>query len=296
MLGDGGYLVELERRGALKAEPPFAPTVALDRPDALLTLHREFVGAGSRVLQALTFWTTTDKLAPLGFSNRRVGELNRAAVRLARRAAGARALVAGTITHSFVYWHADTSRAAEARALFREQAAFLAAAGADFLILETFFCAGEIRMALEEARRTGLPLMATMSFRPHLDRSEDQVPAEELGRILAGEGAAIVGVNCEQSPDAMLPIVAAVRHGVPSGIPVAAQPCAFRTTAEYPYYTGRPEFGGKGGLETVQVGRAEFTEFARRGLNEGVSYFGGCCGCNAAYIRALAAGLAGPAA
>jgi hypothetical protein len=44
-------------------------------------------------------------------------------------------------------------------------------------------------------------------------------------------------------------------------------------------------------LETIQVSRREFAEFGRRARDEGLGYVGGCCGCNAAYIRALASGL-----
>src|SRR5207247_2071557 len=97
-----------------------------------------------------------------------VRTLNREAVRIAREAGGGAVPVAGTITHTFLYWHRDMSKAAQVRDLLREQVEFLAEAGADFLILETFFCVAEMRIALEEARKTGLPIVATMSFRPHL--------------------------------------------------------------------------------------------------------------------------------
>ena len=53
-----------------------------------------------------------------------------------------------------------------------------------------------------------------------------------------------------------------------------------------------PEFPDA--LETIQLGRRDFHEFGRRARTEGLGYVGGCCGCNAAYIRALADGLAHP--
>ena len=245
VLGDGGYLIELERRGWIGGEGIAGPTIALDRPDALRALHEEYLGAGARALQALTFWTTRDKLAERGWGPGGVKDLNRAAVRVARDAAAGRALVAGTITHTFLYWARDTSKAAHVREILREQAEMLAAAGADFLVLETFFCVAEMRMALEEARRTGLPIVATMSFRPHWDRTEDQVPVGEIAKILAGEGAHAVGINCEQDPDTVLPILRALAAGAPRGLPLAAQPIAFRVTPEHPWYSGLPEFHGE---------------------------------------------------
>src|ERR1700758_5066249 len=86
VLGDGGYLLELEKRGRVRAGP-FTPEVALDNPESLLELHREFRDAGAEVLQALTFYASRDKLATVGMADR-VEELNRAAVRLAKEAAG----------------------------------------------------------------------------------------------------------------------------------------------------------------------------------------------------------------
>jgi len=54
VLGDGGYLLEMEKRGYVRAGP-FTPEVSLTNPEALAQLHREFLRAGAEVLQALTF-------------------------------------------------------------------------------------------------------------------------------------------------------------------------------------------------------------------------------------------------
>src|ERR1700749_5237187 len=96
VLGDGGYLLELEKRGRVRAGP-FTPEVALENPEALLELHREFRDAGSEVLQSLTFYASRDKLATVGLEDR-VPELNRRAVRIAKQAAGDRCLLGGNLT------------------------------------------------------------------------------------------------------------------------------------------------------------------------------------------------------
>ena len=85
VLGDGGYLLELEKRGWVRAGP-FTPEVALLHPEALRQLHIEFREAGADVLQALTFYASRDKLATVGLENR-LEDLNRAAVRIAREVA-----------------------------------------------------------------------------------------------------------------------------------------------------------------------------------------------------------------
>ena len=95
MLGDGGYLLELERRGWVdsgsgrekvgtgKGSGQFTPEVAIQHPDALRELHREFLNAGSDVLQALTFFGTREKLNRAGFGSQ-TEAINAAAVRIAR--------------------------------------------------------------------------------------------------------------------------------------------------------------------------------------------------------------------
>src|SRR6202167_2574269 len=86
VLGDGGYLLELEKRGWVRPGP-FTPEVAIVYPAALRELHIEFREAGAEVLQALTFYASRDKLATVGLENQ-VDELNRSAVRVAREVAG----------------------------------------------------------------------------------------------------------------------------------------------------------------------------------------------------------------
>jgi betaine-homocysteine S-methyltransferase len=72
-------------------------------------------------------------------------------------------------------------------------------------------------------------------------------------------------------------------------VPLAAQPAAFRTLDDTPCFTRLPQFPDA--LETIQVGRGEFEAFARAARDEGIAYVGGCCGANAAYVRAMAYGL-----
>src|SRR5215475_11324727 len=114
VLGDGGYLIELERRGYVdsgsrrervgtgRGSGQFTPEVALENPDALRELHREFLKAGSQVLQALTFFGTREKLNRAGYGAQ-TEEINQTAVRLAREIAGEQALVAGSVSPTQLY-------------------------------------------------------------------------------------------------------------------------------------------------------------------------------------------------
>src|SRR6187455_3431550 len=111
VIGDGGYLIELERRGYVdsgsgreqvgtgRGSGQFTPEVAIEHPDALRELHREFLGAGSHVLQALTFFGTREELNRAGYGSE-TERINAAAVALAKEVANGRALVAGSVSRT----------------------------------------------------------------------------------------------------------------------------------------------------------------------------------------------------
>lgn len=298
VLGDGGYLIELERRGYVdsgsgrekvgtgRGSGQFTPEVVVEQPDALRELHREFLRAGSRVLQALTFFATREKLTRAGYG-KRTEEINVAAVRLAKEVAGERALVAGSVSRSQLFEREGPGAIGHVRELFEEQIRLLKDAGVDFLILETFFHLQEMRIALECARASGLDVLATMSFRPTLNASSDGYSPAQCAKVMAAEGAAAVGANCEQEPARIIPLVTAM--GEAARLPIIVQPAAFRTTDATPCFTKMPEFPDE--LETIHVARGEFHEFGRIAAERGFGFVGGCCGCNAAYIRAMAEGI-----
>ena len=299
VLGDGGYLIELERRGYVdsgsgrekvgtgRGSGQFTPEVAIEQPDALRELHREFLHAGSQVLQALTFFGTREKLNRAGYGAQ-TETINAAAVKLAREVGGASALVAGSVSRTQLTEREGMASLGKSRDHLAEQIRLLKDAGVDFLILETFFHLAEMKVALECAAAAGLPAVATMSFRPRISKCTDGHTPAECANVMADLGAIAVGANCEQNPVRLLPLLREMRSA--TTVPLAAQPAAFRTTDECHSFTRLPAFPDD--LETIQVSRREFHEFGQRARHEGIGYLGGCCGCNAAYIRSLATGLA----
>jgi betaine-homocysteine S-methyltransferase len=298
VLGDGGYLIELERRGYVdsgsrrekvgtgKGSGQFTPEVAIENPDALRELHREFLRAGSQVLQALTFFGTREKLNRAGYGAQ-TEKINHAAVKLAKEVAGDRALVAGSVSRTQRTEREGTGSLDKSCDHIAEQIRLLKDAGVDFLILETFFHLAEMKVALQCAAESGLPAVATMSFRPLITQCTDGHTPAECAKVMAEHGAIAVGANCEQEPKRMLPLLREMRAAVK--VPIAAQPAAFRTTDDCHCFTRQPAFPDD--LETIQVSRREFEAFGKTAKAEGISYVGGCCGCNPAYIRALADGL-----
>ena len=298
VLGDGGYLIELERRGYVdsgsgrekvgtgRGSGQFTPEIAIENPEALRELHREFLNAGSQVLQALTFFGTREKLNRAGYGAD-TERINVAAVRLAREVAGDQALVAGSVSRTQLIEREGMEALGKASDHIAEQIRLLKDAGVDFLILETFFHLAEMRVALEAATKAGLPTVGTMSFRPLVAQCSDGHTPAECARVMADLGAVAVGANCEQDPRRMLAVLREMRSA--TTVPLAAQPAAFQTSDTCHSFTRLPAFPDE--LETIQISRKQFIEFGRMARTEGIGYLGGCCGCNAAYIKALATGL-----
>jgi betaine-homocysteine S-methyltransferase len=291
VLGAEGYVFELERRGYIKAGP-YVPEVVLDFPAAVLELHREFLRGGADVMVALTYYAHREKLRHVG----REGDLeamNRQAVRLARQAAAeGDALVAGNVCNTWAYDPADPATATAVRAMYAEQLGWAADEGIDFVISETNDYLGEALIALEVSQDLGLPAMVTMaSSRP--DGTWDGYGYVDACRILADNGATIVGLNCDRGPVTMLPLITSIREQVSCA--VAAQPVPYRTTADSPTMQSLRAEGVDRvfplALEPFTCPRHELADFAASARDIGVNYIGICCGAGPQHVRAMAEAL-----
>jgi betaine-homocysteine S-methyltransferase len=261
---------------------PYTPEVTLEHPQVLEQLHLEFVRAGSQVLQALTFYASEEKLEASGHSHF-VEEINRAAVRIAKRAAGGACLVAGVITLTPSFEPGSERARRRVRALLDQQVGLQKSEGVDFFIGETFCSLEEALIALEAIKASELPAMLTMNLRES-GSAEGYRPAE-CARRLAGAGADVVGINCNYDPTTSLRIVEQMRRAV--DVHIACQPVAFATSRD-PFFEHEcfPL-----SLERVQLSRFELARFAKRAQQVGVGFIGGCCGVQACHIRSMAEAL-----
>jgi betaine-homocysteine S-methyltransferase len=286
VLGDGGYLLELEKRGYVQAGP-FTPEVVVEHPEALAQLHREFLRAGAEVLQTMTFYASDDKLATVGMEGT-VDDINRNAVRIAREVASeGDALVAGNLSLTWAYDPADGASPDHVRGLFDRQLQDQLDAGPpDFWIGETFSFLGEALLFVERGKATGLPVMVTMSFETLPAKTYEGDLPGEAARKLAAAGADIVGVNCLNGPVQQLPIARDMAQALVGSVPVAAQPVAYATTSDAPDFTSGEEFPFA--LTPMTLARGEMAAFADRAREAGVRYIGSCCGSVAEHVRAMA--------
>jgi betaine-homocysteine S-methyltransferase len=285
VLGDGGYLLELEKRGYVQAGP-FTPEVSLTHPEALAQLHREFLRSGAEVLQTLTFYASEDKLNTVGLGGK-ADDINRAAVKIAKQvAAEGDALVAGNISLAWVYDPKESKTKDRTRELFDRQIAIMKDGGVDFVIGETYSFLGEALLAVESIKKAGLPAMVTMSFEQKPGSYEGDSVAECMKR-LEGAGCDIVGINCLRNPEYTLPLMQEVRDAV-KGF-VACQPTGYRTKPEAVDFTTLPEFPV--GLDPLQLNRAEMGDYATKAKAMGIEFIGSCCGSVACHVKAMAKAL-----
>jgi betaine-homocysteine S-methyltransferase len=165
VLGDGGYLLEMEKRGYVQAGP-FTPEVVIEHPDALAELHREFLRSGVDVLQTMTFYASDDKLATVGLEGK-VDDINRNAVQIARQVASeGDALVAGNLCLTWAYDPEDASSHDHVRALFdRQLQDQIDAGGVDFWIGETFSYLQEACRSWRRCRSRSSPPSPTRATR-----------------------------------------------------------------------------------------------------------------------------------
>jgi betaine-homocysteine S-methyltransferase len=289
VLGDGGYLLELEKRGYVQAGP-FTPEVVVEHPDALAQLHREFLRAGAEVLQTMTFYASDDKLATVSMEGM-VDEINRDAVRIAREVASeGGALVAGNLSLTWAYEPADPASPDHVRGLFDRQLQDQLDAGPpDFWIGETFSYLGEALLFVERAKATGRPTMVTMSFETLPAKTYEGDTAGDAARKLADAGADIVGVNCLNGPGQQLPVAVEMVTAVAGTVPVAAQPAAYGTTEREPDFTSGTAFPYA--LTPMTLARGDLARFAEEARDAGIRYIGSCCGSVAEHVRAMAKAL-----
>ena len=293
-----GYLFELERRGRLQAGS-FVPEVALEHPESLLELHREFIAAGSDVVEAFTYNAHREKMRIMG-KEHLLEPLNRAALEIAKKAAseaqGEQPLVAGNVSNTNIFNPDDPASTKEVRAMFEEMCAWAVDAGVDYIIGETFYFHQEAAIALEVIRATGLPAVITHGLFAE-GVLHDGYSVEDSCARLADMGADVVGMNCFRGPGTMLPHLKKIAEKIPGR--KAALPVPYRTTEQEPTFfhlsdQGCPhcrlpyETTFPTALEPMYCTRYEMADFARQAHDLGYRYLGVCCGCAPIHIRSMA--------
>lgn len=265
----------------LGLEPGTAPeSWNVTQPEKVRSVHRAYIAAGSRVVLTNSFGGSRIRLERHGLGGQAVS-LNRAAAENARaeaEAAGHRVLVGGSIgpTGEMLAPLGELSFE-DAKAAFTEQAAALAAGGADLIWIETMSDLQEVRAAVEGAREaTDLPIAATMSFDTR-GRTMMGVRPEQAVEALTELDLYVIGANCGTGPEELEEVIEKMHRIRPEAILVAKANAGLpHMTPDGIVYDGTP---------------ARMADYALRARDLGARLIGACCGSTPAHIRAMAEAL-----
>ncbi len=246
----------------------------LSSPGLVRQIHDEYVEAGAEVVETNTFGAHRFKLGPHGLEAQ-VRKINREGARIAREAAGGRALVAGAIgpigKPLAPIGHVQPQEAQEA---YRQQAEGLLEGGVDLFLLETMPSLDQAKAALAAVRSltADVPAAVSLTFNEEGNTIHGDTP-EEVVRELEALAVPMIGANCSQGPQAMLETVqrmaAVARAAKLSAMPNAGS--AALVEGRYVYLC-TPEY---------------MATWARRFLEAGATVVGGCCGTTPAHIKDL---------
>jgi len=290
IIGDGGTIFELERRGYVSAGP-FTPEVVIEHPEAVKQLQTDFARAGADVLQACAYYAHKEKLKDIGMEDA-LADINKNAVLIAREIADEYGImVAGNLCNTWVYDPQDASTHKDTREQFEEQIQYQTDYGTDFFIAETIEYLGEAKIALEAIKATDKPSMITLGFKRDTV-TLDGIRMEEAFKVLEDSGADIVGLNCFRDPGRMLPLAQRVRKNV--SCYVATQPVAFKCTDAKPYFQIQESEGQIAfptALDPFILTRQEMASYALQAEALGINYIGSCCGTAPHHIRAMSEAL-----
>ena len=274
LVSDGALGTMLQAYGLLPGVCP--ETWNIDFPEKVEAIARAYAEAGSDAVETNTFGGNRFKLSHYGLQNH-VTELNRKGVEITRRAIGSGRIVLGSMGPTGIILMMGEVTPEELYEAFREQAVALAEAGADVLCIETMTDIEEAVLATRAAREnTNLEVITTMTFDKTLQgdfRTMMGISPEQMVVALREAGADIIGTNCGNGMENMIPIVEEIRRCDPS-IPILVH-----ANAGKPHlHDGRNVFD-----ETPEI----TASFVPRLIRAGANIIGGCCGTTPEHIRRM---------
>jgi len=289
ILGDGSYIMTLEKRGYATAGS-WTPEAAAEHPEAIEQLGIEFARAGADITQTFTFWAHDDAL-PKGCKFT-CAEINQAACNTAKKVAREwGTIVAGGITQTGTF-NLGSSVKSKVQNELRKALEVLILNKVDLIICEYFRNILEMEWAIEVALEYGIPVAATMCIGPGGD--ESGVGVGECAVRMAKAGALLVGVNCLFDPFICLEVLKTMKVALDAfelSPYLMAQPLGYRVPDGGSFgWVEIPEFPFS--VEPRQITRWEARRWARQAYELGVRFIGGCCGFEPYHIRAMAEELA----
>ncbi|MFN8206511.1 MAG: homocysteine S-methyltransferase family protein [Bacteroidales bacterium] len=273
-VGDGAWGTLLQAKGLAAGECP--ELWNLTHPSEVLSIAQAYVEAGADIIETNSFGGSPVKLAHYKLHDR-ASEINEAAARLSRDAAGDKVIVLGSMGPTGKLILTGDITAAEMYEAYALQAAALERGGADALIAETMSDLEEALIAIRAIREnTSCEIVCSFTFEKMISgeyRSMMGYSPMDVAQELINGGATILGANCGNGIGGMIDIVKSFRSVSPE-VPILIQANA--------------------GLPVIREGKTVFPESPLEMaaavpelIRAGASAIGGCCGTGPEHIRQL---------
>ncbi|MEM8793868.1 MAG: homocysteine S-methyltransferase family protein [Pseudomonadota bacterium] len=271
---DGATGTEVERRGVPQLPNAWNGGGALSHPDIVRQIHEDYILSGAEIIISNTFATTRHALRDAGEEDR-FEAYNRRGVELAIEARARLdrpdVLVAGGISHWS--WTGKDPSLADLGQGATEQAAIMAAAGADFLMLEMMIEIDRMLVTLEAAQRSGLPVWVGLSC----ERRDGGIallggaPLADALKALEGRDVPLINImhTDVRDVDACLDVVESHWTGL---------------TGVYAHTGDIIDFKW---VFDDMISPEDYAAHSRRWLGRGISVIGGCCGIRPDHIAML---------
>jgi len=275
VLTDGAWGTQLQLKGLKTGENP--DSLCLSDPEIVESVAQSYVNAGSNVILTNTFGANRFVLSKFGLADK-VKEINRAAVTISKKAAADKALVFASIGPSGQLLMNNEALKNELKKAFAEQAAAIASAKADAIIIETMSNLKEAVLAIEAAKETALPVVACMVFDAGRDKDRTIMgdTIENVVQTFTGLGVDVIGSNCGHGILGFIPICKRMRSL--TGLPLWMKANAGLPVLEH-------------GKSVYKADKADFAAAAIELIGAGANFVGGCCGTTPEFISELSARL-----
>ena len=267
---DGAMGTNLFMKGLTSGECPESWNI--DNPKKIFEIHESFVNAGSDIIVTNTFGGNQFRLK-LHQLESKVKELNYSGAQIARKSAGKKVFIAGSIGPSGEILEPLGNLKYElAVKAFGEQSLALAEGGVDMLWLETFSDIKELQAALEGSMQTGLPIVATMSFDTVGKTMMGVSPNEFVSFMEKQHNVFAYGANCGLGFDELLQTVGQMQNAGGKNVVAKSN-------------LGIPVFHN--GLIKYNTTEKSLLDYAVKARNMGALFIGGCCGTEAKHIKKI---------
>lgn len=273
---DGAMGTMLQNAGLKPGDCP--EILNIKQPALIQSVHQTYIEHGATIIETNTFGANRIKLSHYGLCDQ-VSEINMAAVKIAKNAAGNHVKVAGSVgpTGIFIEPLGELSFD-DAYCAFHEQIQSLDQAGVDFILIETMIDLQEMRAALIAAKSvTSKPVICQLSFSED-GRTVTGTDPQTAAITLEALGADVIGANCSLGPEQLLPIVEALACS--TNCPISVQP-----NAGMPYLNN--------GKTVFPMTPEEMGFWVPKLITAGATYIGGCCGTTPLHIAAIYAAVQG---